>query len=194
MTVSYTGQNREAILHYISNNGSLHGYLQDINGRKVTSVSFENVAGQLSFKMHGREFDNPTNALIQLHAELAMPSRGATGSKEGTAGNAASDIIGQYRIFPHIHFGNKTLADIINSQPRTWGGSSKPKKKIAATVIRKALKKRQINVDDRPAREVFFTKFDMSTAKMLRAKFGEALVRREFDLLTQNEFELRFGL
>lgn len=194
MTISYTGRNREAILDYISNNGPLNGYLQDINGRKVTTVSFENVSGQLSFKMHGREFDNPTNALIQLHDELAMPTRGATGSKEGTAGNAASDIIGQYRIFSNIHFGSKTLSDIINSQPRTWGSSSKPRKKIATTAVRSALKKRKIAIDDRPAREVFFSKFDIATAKMLRAKFGDALVRREFDLLTQNEFELRFGL
>lgn len=195
MTISYTGQNRNAIMSYINANGNLYGHLKDIQGRTVTIVSFENVNGELSFKMHGREFDNPTNALIQLHGELAMATRGATGSKEGTAGNAASDIIGQYRIFPHIHFGNKTLADIVGTEVRGWNGYSKPRK--VSTVTRSAKVKSILLGDNRPAREVFFTKFGdkaAAIAKQLRDTFGAELVRREFDILTQNELELRYGL
>lgn len=51
--------------------------------------------------------------------------------------------------------------------------------------------------DDRPARDVFFGKFGASAkalAQSLRDTYGAELVRREFSILTQNEFELRFGL
>lgn len=54
--------------------------------------------------------------------------------------------------------------------------------------------KKIISMDNRPARESFFSKYSQDTAKQLRSKFGSDLVRREFDLLTINEFELRFGL
>ena len=48
--------------------------------------------------------------------------------------------------------------------------------------------------DDRPANEVFFKKYTQNDATALRAKFTRELVLREFNLLTINEFELRFGL
>lgn len=48
--------------------------------------------------------------------------------------------------------------------------------------------------DDRPANEVFFEKYTTNDAKALQAKFTRELVLREFNILTINEFELRFGL
>lgn len=48
--------------------------------------------------------------------------------------------------------------------------------------------------DDRPAREVYFTKYTKDTTTALHSKFGREFVLREFDVLTINEFELRFGL
>jgi hypothetical protein len=48
--------------------------------------------------------------------------------------------------------------------------------------------------DDRPANEVFFEKYTPNDAKALQAKFTRELVLREFNILTINEFELRFGL
>jgi hypothetical protein len=48
--------------------------------------------------------------------------------------------------------------------------------------------------DDRLAKEVFFEKYSRDDAKALQAKFGYDLVVREFNILTINEFELRFGL
>ena len=150
--------------------------------------------------MHGREFDNATNALIDLHSELAMPTRGATGSKDGTAGNAASDIIGQYRIYAHIYFGNKTLSDITGSYERVWGNSSKPRK----SSIRISLSKSNVKIDNRPAKEGLYAKFGTEKAweiiKQLRDKFGDKLINDEFNGkgkftgLTYNEAELRFGL
>ncbi len=49
-------------------------------------------------------------------------------------------------------------------------------------------------VDNRPARDAYFEKYNHDTSKQLWAKFGRDLVRREFDILTINEFELRYGL
>jgi len=71
---------------------------------------------------------------------------------------------------------------------------------IASVKMRHALKAKQstsicsVNIDNRPAREVFFTKYGHNEAKALQNKFGRDLVTKEFDVLTINEFELRFGL
>lgn len=48
--------------------------------------------------------------------------------------------------------------------------------------------------DDRPANEVFFEKYTTNDAKALQLKFGKEMVIREFQILTINEFELRYGL
>lgn len=54
--------------------------------------------------------------------------------------------------------------------------------------------KQTISMDNRPARESFFSKYSQDVAKQLRTKFGSDMVRCEFDVLTINEFELRYGL
>ena len=211
MSVYYTGQKRQEIISHIRLNGNLHGYLYNVHDHAVTKVSFEVInGGDLVFKMHGQEFDNPTNALIALHDELAMETRGATGSKNGTAGNAASDIIGQYRIYPHIRFGGKTgktLADIVGSEPREWSGvTSSRSYKPRTTKVTVAKKKSGYGadngfiqgVDNRWARQAFYVtvggKYSWDTMKQLIAKFGKETVSRDFQALTNNEMELRYGL
>lgn len=194
---TYTGQNRQTIIDRIQQSGSLNGFLKDVTGRNVTTVSFELINGDLVFKMANREFDNATNALIALHSELAMPTRQATGSKDGTAGNAASDIIGQYRIYPHIHFGNETLADIVGSVERAWDSSSKVVKRTG--VPRKAVVKQIAKfLDERPAKSAFFKewggKYDYALMKQLVAKYGKSTVERDMNHLTIGELELRYGL
>jgi len=195
MTISYTGQNRNAIMSYINSNGPLNGHLRDIHGRTVTTVNFDIVNGELSFRMHGREFDNPTNALIQLHDELAMPTRGATGSKNGTAGNAASDIIGQYRIFPHIHFGNTTLADIVESQHRHWIRSS-ARNTAFKPVRAKTSKVSSVVMSKQKAREAYQAgKYSYQVIQNIGKKFNFSS-KQMSDLLNDlyaNEFELMFG-
>jgi hypothetical protein len=48
--------------------------------------------------------------------------------------------------------------------------------------------------DNRPANEVFFEKYTTNDAKALQAKFGRDMVISDFNTLTINEFELRYGL
>jgi len=54
--------------------------------------------------------------------------------------------------------------------------------------------KPSVKTDNRSARDAFFEKYTANDAKALQAKFGRELVIREFDILSINEFELRFGL
>ena len=49
-------------------------------------------------------------------------------------------------------------------------------------------------IDNRPANEVFFEKYTANDAAALRNKFGRDMVIREFNILSINEFELRYGL
>ena len=53
---------------------------------------------------------------------------------------------------------------------------------------------KKISTDNTPVNEVFFQKYTMNDAKALQNKFGRDMVIREFNLLTINEFELRYGL
>jgi hypothetical protein len=48
--------------------------------------------------------------------------------------------------------------------------------------------------DDRPAIDAFFEKYTINDAKSLQVKFGREMVISDFNALTINEFELRYGL
>jgi hypothetical protein len=48
--------------------------------------------------------------------------------------------------------------------------------------------------DNRPANEAFFEKYTTNDAKSLQNKFGRGIVISDFNTLTINEFELRYGL
>lgn len=66
------------------------------------------------------------------------------------------------------------------------------KRRHAGTTIKKT--KPVVLIDNRPVNEVFYEKYTQNDAKALQAKFGRELVIREFNILTLNEFELRFGI
>jgi hypothetical protein len=51
-----------------------------------------------------------------------------------------------------------------------------------------------VSINNRPANEVFFEKYTINDAKALQNKFGRDMVIREFNILTINEFELRYGI
>jgi len=72
--------------------------------------------------------------------------------------------------------------EYINEVKRRHSGDTSKKK--ASTV----------SIDNRPANEVFFEKYTANDATALRNKFGREMVIREFNILSINEFELRYGL
>lgn len=203
--IYYNGQSRNAIINYIKQHGDLHGHLYTVDDREVTTVSFELVNNNLVFTIHGQVHGNPTNALIALHDELAQPTRGATGSKDGTAGNAASDIIGQYRIYPHIRFGGKTgisLADIVEREARSWDGVRVVKPRTVRSDRIKAAQLTHVysvSPKERPVRTVnLVAALGKGVPQVLASRFPTFVndyrgVDKGFNL-TVNEFEMRYGV
>jgi hypothetical protein len=119
---TYTGKNREQIEDYVLANGNLNGVLTTALGKSVTDVSFEIVNGNLVFKANGTQYANPTQAIIALEPVFRRPGRNSVGCKEGTAGNAVSNVIADggsgLNLFQHIKFGSLTLKDIVDLTPR----------------------------------------------------------------------------
>jgi hypothetical protein len=119
MTKFYSGRGSNQIVSFMGDKSQVKATLYTVTDEEVTTVEFVRESKGLVLRVHGQEYDNITNALIDLEPVLAQPTRGGDGSKEGTAGNAASNIIGQYSIFKHIRFGGRTgvtLADIVGTE------------------------------------------------------------------------------
>lgn len=93
-----------------------------------------------------------------------------------------------------IFSSTETLANFINSSAMDADAyiqevrQRAPHSGIAAKMISKTA------TDDRMAKDVFFEKYTVNDARALQAKFGRELVITEFNLLTINEFELRYGI
>lgn len=63
-----------------------------------------------------------------------------------------------------------------------------PRSKIAKKLVTHSA------TDDRMVKDVFFEKYTTNDAKALQVKFGREMVISDFNVLTINEFELRYGL
>lgn len=87
-----------------------------------------------------------------------------------------------------------SLAKFINSSARDADAyiqevrQRAPRSRIAGSLVSKS------TTDDRMAKDVFFEKYTPNDAKALQAKFGREMVISDFNILTINEFELRYGL
>lgn len=130
MTVFYSGRGGNQIQQFMGDKPLVTATLYTVNNDPVTEVEFQRESRGLVLRVHGQEYENITNALIDLEPVLAQPTRGGEGSKDGTAGNAASNIIGQYSIFKHIKFGGRSgvsLADIVGTERGSNSGVTERK-------------------------------------------------------------------
>jgi hypothetical protein len=66
--------------------------------------------------------------------------------------------------------------------------------KLRHAGITPSKKSKVSTTDDRPVNETFFEKYTINDAKALQNKFGREMVLKDFNILTINEFELRYGL
>jgi hypothetical protein len=93
-----------------------------------------------------------------------------------------------------IFSSTESLTKFINSSARDAEAyinevrQRAPRSKIADKLISKS------TTDDRMVKDVFFEKYTINDAKTLQVKFGRNLVISDFNTLTINEFELRYGL
>ncbi len=175
---TYTGKGHDELYQHVQTSGALHGEILRTTGHVVSDVSVTIENGLLILRVNGVEYSSITSALQSNYDRFAVNR--ANGS-EGS-GDIANNIIGNYAILKHVVFGNITLDDIV-------GGSES-----RGTGPRAARVRKEPATDNRPVNEVFFNKYTMNDAKALQTKFGRDLVTREFNILTLNEFEMRFGL
>jgi hypothetical protein len=127
----------------------------------------------------------PVNLLDFANAASGnMPGNRPVGIRAGNYSDAKSAAAVVAKIFSStedlVKFINSSECDAAEYIPSTSSFKVKPSK-LKLT-------------DDRSTREAFYDKYKFNDLVALRKLFGEELVRREYDLLTINEFELRFGL
>jgi hypothetical protein len=129
-----------------------------------------------------------TEAMIQVWLPLELIDY--ANAAAGSSGNRAVGIrIKGFKSTRHaaeeilrIFSSPESLARFINSSDCDY------------VLVTRRVASPKVHTDLRPAKEVFYSKYGFDTARQLMQKFGQALVRREFDILTMNEFELRYGL
>jgi hypothetical protein len=101
--------------------------------------------------------------------------------KVGNAKNALAEIFAS----------TEALAKFINSSARDADAYIT---EVRERHAKKGSKVTKSATDDRPAVDAFFEKYTANDAKALRDKFGRDMVISDFNCLTINEFELRYGL
>lgn len=166
---SVTGRSVDADGRFIGSAKSTTGYLYVI-GNSSHSV-------QVVLPESLLEFANASSG--------TMSGKRPVGIRAGSfnSASAAADFVSTIFSSP------ASLAKFINSSECDAGGYASLSASAKKALIANAL------TDDRPVKDSFYDAgYDFSTLKELRGVFSQDTVSHDWNILTLNEFELRYGL